>query len=332
MANKRMAKKAAKKAAEAKKAVPVKNVEVKKIEIQPIKEAEVVETVEVKAEEVVVEAATEVKAEEVVTTVENPVVEKADTVEKEENVEALKKGIDNLGKHIDTIKHFGINTVIAINKFDTDSIAEIEFIKQWAKERNIPISLSEVFAKGGEGGIDLAHKVVDAISDDKKYTPLYELSDPIHEKILKIAQKAYGAKDVIYAPGIKEKIDGYMKSEFKDYYICMAKTPNSLTDNQKIIGAPKDFPIHIRDIRVSTGAKFIICLTGDVMTMPGLSKEPMALKIDIDGLKPTGGYVGIKSCKINDIHDICIDNMFVNIEDDEYVISKFPDKKFVCEK
>ena len=201
---------------------------------------------------------------------------------KEENVEALKKGIDNLGKHIDTIKHFGINTVIAINKFDTDSIAEIEFIKQWAKERNIPISLSEVFAKGGEGGIDLAHKVVEAISDEKKYTPLYELSDPIHEKILKIAQKAYGAKDVIYAPGIKEKIDGYMKSEFKDYYICMAKCPNSLTDNPKIIGAPKDFSITIRDIRVSTGAKFIICLTGDVMTMPGLSKEPMALKIDID--------------------------------------------------
>ena len=104
----------------------------------------------------------------------------------------------------------------------------------------------------------------------------------IYDKIYKIASKSYGANEVIYADSVREKIEEYMKSEIKDYYVCMAKTPNSLTDNPKMIGAPKDFPITIRDIRVSTGAKFIICLTGDVMTMPGLSKEPMALKIDID--------------------------------------------------
>ena len=201
---------------------------------------------------------------------------------KEENVEALAKGIDNLGKHIDTIKQFGINTVIAINKFHTDSDAEIKFIQDWAKERGIAISLSEVFAKGGEGGIDLANKVVENIDETTKYQPLYSLTDPIEEKIYKIASKAYGAKEVVYSESVKEKIEEYKKSEIKDYYVCMAKCPNSLTDNPKIIGAPKDFTITIRDIRVSTGAKFIICLTGDVMTMPGLSKEPMALKIDID--------------------------------------------------
>ena len=201
---------------------------------------------------------------------------------KEENVEALAKGIDNLGKHIDTIKKFGINTVIAINNFHTDSEAEIKFIQDWAKERGIAISLSEVFAKGGEGGVDLANKVVANINENTKYTPLYDLSDPICDKIYKIASKAYGAKEIIYADSVKEKIAEYQKTEFKDYYVCMAKCPNSLTDNPKIIGAPKDFAITIRDIRVSTGAKFIICLTGDVMTMPGLSKEPMALKIDID--------------------------------------------------
>ena len=201
---------------------------------------------------------------------------------KEENIEALAKGIDNLGKHIDTIKKFGIKTVIAINKFGTDTDAEIKFIENWAKERNIAISLSEVFAKGGEGGLDLAQKVCDNISNESAYTPLYNLTDSIEEKIYKIASKAYGASKIEYSEAAKAKIDEYQNSEFKDYYICMAKCPNSLTDNPKIIGAPKDFTITIRDIRVSTGAKFIICLTGDVMTMPGLSKEPMAVKIDID--------------------------------------------------
>ena len=201
---------------------------------------------------------------------------------KEENVETLAKGVDNLKRHIDTIKTFGIKTIIAINKFNTDSEAEIKFIQDWAANNDIEISLSEVFSKGGDGGIDLARKVVANINETDKYNPLYDLNDTIYEKIYKIASKAYGANEVVYLDKVKEKIEEYMKSEIKDYYVCMAKTPNSLTDNPKIIGAPKDFSITIKDIRVSTGAKFIICLTGDVMTMPGLSKEPMALKIDID--------------------------------------------------
>lgn len=201
---------------------------------------------------------------------------------KEENLDALAKGIKNLEKHCDTIKKFGIKTVIAINKFDTDTENEIKFIEDWSIEHNIPVSLSEVFAKGGNGGIDLANKVIENIETIPDYKPLYDLNDTIEEKIFKIASKAYGANEVIYENNVKEEIEKLQNSNMKDYYICMAKTPNSLTDNQKIIGAPKDFPIHIRDIRVSTGAKFIICLTGEVMTMPGLSKEPMALKIDID--------------------------------------------------
>ena len=195
---------------------------------------------------------------------------------KEENVEALANGIKNLEKHCETVKKFGIKTVIAINKFHTDSDAEIEFIE------NFPVALSEVFAKGGEGGIDLANKVIENISDESDYTPLYDLNDSIYDKIFKIASKAYGANEVVYADSVKTEIEKLQNSDKKDYYICMAKCPNSLTDNPKIIGAPKDFAITIRDIRVSTGAKFIICLTGEVMTMPGLSKEPMALKIDID--------------------------------------------------
>lgn len=201
---------------------------------------------------------------------------------KEENLDALAKGIKNLEKHCDTIKKFGIKTVIAINKFDTDTENEIKFIEDWSIEHNIPVSLSEVFTKGGNGGIDLANKVIENIETIPDYKPLYDLNDTIEEKIFKIASKAYGANEVIYENNVKEEIKKLQNSDMKDYYICMAKTPNSLTDNQKIIGAPKDFPIHIRDIRVSTGAKFIICLTGEVMTMPGLSKEPMALKIDID--------------------------------------------------
>lgn len=201
---------------------------------------------------------------------------------KEENLDALAKGIKNLEKHCDTIKKFGIKTVIAINKFDTDTENEIKFIEEWSIEHNIPVCLSEVFAKGGNGGIDLANKVIENIENIPDYKPLYDLNDTIEEKIFKIASKAYGANEVIYENNVKEEIEKLQNSDMKDYYICMAKTPNSLTDNQKIIGAPKDFPIHIRDIRVSTGAKFIICLTGEVMTMPGLSKEPMALKIDID--------------------------------------------------
>ena len=200
---------------------------------------------------------------------------------KQENLEALAKGIENLEKHIETIKTFGINVVVAINRFLTDTQAETDLLMKWAKEKNIPVSLSEVYEKGGNGGLDLAQKVLNNIGNNK-YQPLYDLGDSIEEKILKIAQKAYGAKTVTYNEGVREQIERLMKTDAKNYYVCMAKTPNSLTDNPKIVGRPRDFNINIKEVRISTGAKFVICLTGDIMTMPGLAKEPMALKIDMD--------------------------------------------------
>lgn len=201
---------------------------------------------------------------------------------KEENIEALKKGLCNLEKHLETINTFNLPCVVAINKFITDTDNEIEVLKAWAKEKNISISLCEVYEKGGKGGIDLAKAIIEKTNDVRDYKPLYNLNDTIEDKILKICQKAYGAKDVEYSDVAKQKLEELKNTEAKNYYICMAKTPNSLTDNAKIIGRPEGFTIHIKDIRISTGSKFIICLTGAIMTMPGLSKEPMALKIDMN--------------------------------------------------
>ena len=200
---------------------------------------------------------------------------------KEPNVKYLKEGVKNLEKHIDTIRQFNINCIVALNKFLTDSDDEIDFMMNWAKENNVEISLSEVYEKGSEGGIDLAQKVVENVSNSKlKY--LYNMDDDIETKVLKIAKKAYGASKVLYTENAKKTLDEIKTDEYKNYYICMAKTPTSLSDDPKLIGAPKNFSITIKEIRLAKGAKFIICLTGSIMTMPGLSKEPMAQIIDMD--------------------------------------------------
>ena len=200
---------------------------------------------------------------------------------KTEDVDALKKGLANLEKHVETIQSFNLPVVVAINRFLTDTDAEVQVLLDWAKAHNVEISLSEVYEKGGKGGVDLANKVV-AACKDVAYKPLYDLNDSVYDKIYKIASKAYGAAHVTYNEDAKAILDTIDNSKFKDYYICMAKTPNSLTDDAKIIGRPKDFTINIKEVRISTGSKFIICLTGAIMTMPGLSKEPMALKIDMN--------------------------------------------------
>ena len=200
---------------------------------------------------------------------------------KTEDVDALKKGLANLEKHVETIRTFNLPVVVAINRFLTDTDAEVKVLLDWAKAQNVEISLSEVYEKGGKGGVDLANKVVSACKD-VTYKPLYDLNDSVYDKIYKIASKAYGAAHVTYNEDAKAILDTIDNSKFKDYYICMAKTPNSLTDDAKIIGRPKDFTINIKEVRISTGSKFIICLTGAIMTMPGLSKEPMALKIDMN--------------------------------------------------
>ena len=211
---------------------------------------------------------------------------------KEENVDALKKGLENLDKHLETIRTFGLPCVVAINKFLTDTDNEINVLLDWAKQRGVEISLSEVYAKGSNGGIDLAQKVVKVLDNEcPKYTPLYDMNDSIKEKVLKIAKAAYGADDVIYNEPALEKLEKLEKTEAKNYYVCMAKTPNSLSDDPKVIGRPKNFNISVKDIRISTGSRFVIILTGDIMTMPGLSKEPMATKIDMSDTEEVFGLM-----------------------------------------
>lgn len=198
------------------------------------------------------------------------------------NLEALKKGIVNLEKHIDTLQKFGLPFVIALNRFDTDTDEELSFMDEWSKENNYPLALSEVFAKGGAGGVELAEKVIATCEQENNFNYLYDLTDSVEDKIFKIASKVYGAKEVVYKKAALAKLEEIKKTNYKDFYICMAKTPLSLTDNAKIVGAPKDFTITVKEIRVSAGAKFLVCLTGAIMTMPGLPKVPLANKIDID--------------------------------------------------
>lgn len=198
----------------------------------------------------------------------------------EPNLDALKKGIVNLEKHIDTIKTFGLPYVVCVNRFLKDTDEEIEYLMNWAKENNHKVALSEVFSKGGKGGVELANLVVDACNEPNDFKYIYDLEDPIETKILKIAQKVYGAKNIEFTKKGKEYLEIVKKGNYQDFYICMAKTPLSLTDNAKIVGAPTDFTIKIKEIRISAGAKFLVCLTGDIMTMPGLSKVPLANKID----------------------------------------------------
>ena len=202
----------------------------------------------------------------------------------EENIEALEKGFMNLVKHVDTIQKFGIPFVIALNKYHNDTENELNTFNKLASEYNFPVALSEVFAKGGEGGIELAKQVVASINEPHTPNYMYDLTDTIENKINLIAKNVYGAKDVVFSEYAKEQLIELENSKYKDFYICMAKTPLSLTDNPKLVGRPQDFTISIKEIKISAGARFLVCLTGDIMTMPGLPKEPLANKIDLNEL------------------------------------------------
>lgn len=200
---------------------------------------------------------------------------------KNEDINYLSLGMDNLEKHIETIEQYNLKYVVAINRFESDTDEEIAFLNKWAEQNNVKIALSEVFAKGSIGGLELAKLVVESI-DDNNYKPLYNINEDVFEKINKICKKVYGAKDVQYSDEAYNQLLSYNSNEYRNFYICMAKTPNSLSDDPKLLGRPKDFTINIREVRLATGAKFIICLTGNIMTMPGLPKEPLALNIDLD--------------------------------------------------
>ena len=200
-----------------------------------------------------------------------------------ENVEALIKGISNLEKHIDTIKLFGLPYVVAINSFITDTKAETEALSEYLNSNNHPWNLSEVWEKGGEGAVDLAKKVIHEIdTKDNNFTRMYNQEDTLALKIEKVAKKVYGADGVEFTGKAKIQLRRFKKQGWDNLSVCMAKTQYSLSDNPKLLGRPEGFTITIRELRPSIGAGFIVALTGDVMTMPGLPKVPSALSMSID--------------------------------------------------
>lgn len=201
---------------------------------------------------------------------------------KEENVEAMLEGCANLAKHIETVKTFGLPYVVAINEFATDTAAEVEALENWCRENGHPMALSKVWEKGGEGGMNLARIVVDLCEKENSYHPLYDVKDTIENKIETIAKTCYGADGVEYTPEALEQLMQIKANGWDQMPICMAKTPTSLSDQDKLYGAPKGFKITVREFRPSLGAGFIVALTGKVLTMPGLPKKPAALNMDID--------------------------------------------------
>ena len=207
------------------------------------------------------------------------------------NVEALSKGIVNLEKQIENIKKYNVPCVVAINRFLTDSEEEINFIKEYCDKLNVKVALSDVWAKGGEGGIELANIVQEELDkNESNFEVLYDVEDSIEEKILKISKEIYGAEGVNYSVAAKKQISELKKFNLDKLPICMAKTQYSLSDNASLLGRPEGFNITVQEVRVSNGAGFIVVLTGNVMTMPGLPKVPAANKMDV--LK-SGEIVGL---------------------------------------
>ena len=206
-----------------------------------------------------------------------------------ENLEALSRGLGNLTKHIETVQSFNKPIVVAINRFANDEVTELEMIAQHCEKLGLSWSLAEHFAQGGVGAQDLAQKVLLASNQKSSLTALYQRNDSIPEKLLAIAQKAYGAKGVKFENDANRDMQRLQKQGFAHLPICVAKTQNSLSDNPKLLGRPTDFEISVKRLIVNAGAGFIVALTGDIMRMPGLPKAPAAEKIDVEN----GRIVGI---------------------------------------
>lgn len=199
-----------------------------------------------------------------------------------ENMDALKKGIVNLEKHIENLQKYGVPVVVTLNAFITDTEAEIAFVKEFCHERNCDFALSKVWEKGGEGGIELANAVLNTLeTKESHFAPLYDLDLSIREKITCIAKEIYGAGDVVFAPAAVKQIDRLESQGFSKLPICMAKNQYSLSDDPTLLGRPTGFTLNIREVYVSAGAGFVVALTGAIMTMPGLPKEPAAYQIDV---------------------------------------------------
>jgi len=209
----------------------------------------------------------------------------------QENLDYLAKGFENLEKHIENVNKFGVPAVVAINRFPTDTERELDFLIDKCKEHGAEAVISEVWAKGGDGAIDLAKKLVEVIESQKSnFKVLYDVNDSIKEKIEKIAKEVYGADGVDFTKACEKQIANIEKLGMDKMPICMAKTQYSLSDDPSLIARPMGFRITVRDIRISNGAGFLVALTGDIMTMPGLPKVPAANNIDI---LPSGEIVGL---------------------------------------
>ena len=201
---------------------------------------------------------------------------------KEENLAALEKGSVNLGAHIDNLKKYGVPVVVAINHFYADTQAEIDFVENFCKEKGADFAVTKCFAEGGAGGTELAEKVVEACEKENNFHYLYPDDMSVYDKIETIAREIYGADGVDYTKEAKAAIDGFVKLGADKMPVCIAKTQYSLSDNPKLLGRPKNFRITISSASLSNGAGFLVCLSGSIMTMPGLSKSPSAVNIDID--------------------------------------------------
>lgn len=209
----------------------------------------------------------------------------------DENLEALKKGIVNLEKHIENVAKYGVPCVVTLNQFITDTEAELEYVKTFCEEKGCEFALSQVWEKGGDGGLELAKKVVETTeTKESHFRCLYEDSLSLREKIETVAKEIYGAKNVVYDKAVEKEIKHLEELGFGNMPVCMAKNQYSLSDDPSLLGRPTDFTIHIREIYVSAGAGFVVAITGTIMTMPGLPKVPAAERIDVDD---TGRITGL---------------------------------------
>jgi formate--tetrahydrofolate ligase len=208
----------------------------------------------------------------------------------EENLQALEKGIPNLLKHVSNITNvYKLPCVVAINRFPQDTEAELKLVEDKCKELGVNVALSEVWAKGGEGGIELAKEVIRLCEQPNDFTFSYELDASIEDKITAIVQKIYGGKDVVFTSNAQKQIAQLTALGYDKMPICMAKTQYSLTDDPTKLGAPTGFTVTVRNVKVSAGAGFLVALTGDIMTMPGLPKVPAAERIDVDATGKISG-------------------------------------------
>ncbi|MEK4029667.1 formate--tetrahydrofolate ligase [Pseudobacillus sp. FSL P4-0506] len=209
---------------------------------------------------------------------------------KEEDVKAVRAGIPNLEKHIDTIRRFGIEPVVAVNRFISDTQEEINEILNWCQANNIAAAIADVWEKGGQGGLELAGLVLKQLDKPAHFTPLYDMNDKVTDKIRTIVREVYGGKDVQFTDKALKQLVDIEQNGWDTLPICMAKTQYSFTDEPRLTGRPEGFTITVREIVPKLGAGFLVCLTGDIMTMPGLPKQPAALNMDIDS---AGNIIGL---------------------------------------